>query len=387
MTEISSVWILLSLVFAGVPSAYYVYMRRLSSKPWNLKLNEAYTPRITVLLPTYNEEDVIELKLENLANLQYPKNSIQTILVDSASTDNTTQRASKFHQNHPEMNMEILKEEKRRGKSVALNFALKYATGEVIVVSDADSFLPPNILTRVLPHLADPSVGAISGKEVLLNSNQSWITNAEASYRDSVSLLRVGESKFYSTIFFEGGFSAYKREFLSNFDSETGCDDSGTAFNLVQAKTRTILLPDANFFTAFPPTWQGMISIKTRRASQLVRIWIKSLILLLKNKLQLPKRIALPEIFLHVFNPAIFILLVLTTILLLMEQPLLLVVVLSVLLIPKTRRLLLKVMQDNFILVFALIAFALNRRFAVWSKASEARHGITRELLKNAQLI
>jgi cellulose synthase/poly-beta-1,6-N-acetylglucosamine synthase-like glycosyltransferase len=362
-------------------------MRRLSSKPWNLKLNEAYTPRITVLLPTYNEEDVIELKLENLANLQYPKNSIQTILVDSASTDNTTQRASKFHQNHPEMNMEILKEEKRRGKSVALNFALKYATGEVIVVSDADSFLPPNILTRVLPHLADPSVGAISGKEVLLNSNQSWITNAEASYRDSVSLLRVGESKFYSTIFFEGGFSAYKREFLSNFDSETGCDDSGTAFNLVQAKTRTILLPDANFFTAFPPTWQGMISIKTRRASQLVRIWIKSLILLLKNKLQLPKRIALPEIFLHVFNPAIFILLVLTTILLLMEQPLLLVVVLSVLLIPKTRRLLLKVMQDNFILVFALIAFALNRRFAVWSKASEARHGITRELLKNAQLI
>ena len=245
------VWVFLSSVFVGVPGIYYLYMKRIASQPWNLKVDKRYFPKITILIPTYNEGSVIKLKLENLMRLSYPKDLTKYIVVDSASTDKTLDEVNNFVDEHPEMKIEVLKEKSRRGKPKALNHALEYAVGEVVVVSDADCFLPPDVLDTALSFLADPSVGAVAGKETLLNPDQSWITKTETAYRDFAFVTTLGESKFYSTIFFEGGFSVYKRKFLNGFDCATA-DDSGTALSVVQNKARTIILDEAPFYTAFP---------------------------------------------------------------------------------------------------------------------------------------
>lgn len=362
-------------------------MRRVASRPWKLKTDKNYSPTITILVPTYNEADVIGYKLDNLSKLRYPRNFIQIILIDSGSEDKTLDKIHEFLEKHPEINIKLVREEERRGKSRALNHALKYATGEVIVVSDADCFLLPDIFVKSLPYLADQTVGAIVGREVILNSDRSWITKNEALYRDLMSGIRLGESKYYATIIFEGGFSAYKRAFLEEFDSKTGCDDTGTAFNVVQKNARTILIPEATFFTAFPTTWKGKITIKMRRASQLVQIWTKCLIHLVKNQLVLPKRIAVSEIFLHIFNPLIFIALTLATLLLVLQYPIFSVVFLGIILIPKTRNFFLETLQNNFILLGAIISLLLNRRSVIWRKADEARQELTRDLLKRHELI
>lgn len=387
MIDILIVWSVLCSIFIGFPSLYHLYMRRVASRPWKLKTDKNYSPTITILVPTYNEADVIDLKLENLSKLNYPRNLTQIILIDSGSKDKTLEKIQKFSEKHPEINIKLVKEEERRGKSRALNHALKYATGEVIVVSDADCFLFPDILAKSLPYLADQTVGAIVGREVILNPNRTWITKNEALYRDLMSRVRLGESKFFSTIIFEGGFSVYKRAFLEEFDSETGCDDTGTALSVVQKNARTILIPEATFFTAFPTKWKGKIVIKMRRASQLVQVWTRCLIHLLKNRLVLPKRIAVSEIFLHIFNPLIFVSLTLTTVLLVMQYPLLLLVFLCAIFIPKSRSLLLETIQNNAILLGALVSLILNRKFIIWRKADESRQEITRDLLENHKLI
>jgi biofilm PGA synthesis N-glycosyltransferase PgaC len=387
MSSIVAVWGVIVLIFVGFPSVYYWYMKRSAAKPWGLKIDKNYSPTVTILVPTYNEADVIDLKLDNLRKLDYPKNLTQIILVDSDSKDETPEKILNFSKKHPEMNITVVKEKERRGKSKALNNALKHATGEVIVVSDADCFLFPDILTKSLPYLADQTVGAIVGREVILNSNRTWVTKNEVVYRDFMSNIRLGESKFYSTIIFEGGFSAYKRAFLEEFDAETGCDDTGTALSVVQKNARTILIPEATFFTAFPTTWKGKFVIKTRRASQLVQIWTKCLFHLLTNRLVLPKRIAMSEIFLHIFNPLLFVSLAVTTFLLVLNYPIFLLVLLVIVLVPKTRNLLLETLQNNVILLSALVSLILKRRFVIWKKADETRQEITRDLLESYQLI
>jgi biofilm PGA synthesis N-glycosyltransferase PgaC len=387
MSSIVAVWSALLLVFVGFPSVYFWYMKRRAAKPWGLNIDQNYSPTVTILVPTYNEADVIDLKLDNLRKLEYPKNLTQIILVDSASRDETPEKILNFSKKHPEMNITVVKENERKGKSNALNNALKHATGDVIVVSDADCFLFPNILTKSLPYLADQTVGAIVGREVILNPNRSWVTKNESMYRDLMSNIRLGESKFYSTIIFEGGFSAYKRAFLEEFDAETGCDDTGTALNVVQKNARTILIPEATFFTAFPTTWKGKIVIKTRRASQLVQIWAKCLLHLLTNRLVLPKRIAVSEIFLHIFNPLLFASLAITTCLLVLHYPLILLALLLIVLIPKTRNLFFETLQNNIILLSAFVSLILKRKFVVWKKADEARQEITRDLLESYKLI
>jgi len=387
MTDILIIWAVLCSIFIGFPTCYRLYMGRVASRPWKLKIDKNYFPQITILVPTYNEADIIDLKLENLSKLAYPRNLTQIILVDSDSKDKTSEKIVNFSKNHPEMNIKLVEEKERKGKSNALNVALKYATGEVIVVSDADCFLFPDILEKSLQYLADKTVGAIVGREVLLNPNRTWVTKNEAIYRNLMSCIRLGESKYYATIIFEGGFSAYKRTFLDEFDSETGCDDTGTALNVVQKKARTILIPEATFFTAFPTTLKGKFVIKLRRASQLVQIWTKCLTYLLKNRLMLPKRIALSEIFLHIFNPIIFVSLTLATVLLVLQYPIFLLGFLCILLVPKTRNVLIETLQNNVILLGALVSLILKRKFVIWKKADESRQELTRDLLESHKLL
>ena len=388
MSLILLVWSILSLVFVGVPSVYYLYMRHVASQSWKLNMDWSYTPLITILVPAHNEEKSIRFKLENLLKLEYPKERMEIFLINDLSTDKTLQEISNFQNAHPNIPMKVLSNTEHMGKSASLNLALKQATGDVIVVSDADCFWPPDILTKALPYLSDPTVGAITGLETLLNPNQSWVTGTELVYNDLVHTVRVGESKVHSTIFFQGGFGAFKRAVLTGFDNEA--DDSGTALKIVQKNARTLLVPEAVYFTMFPSTWLGKIATKRRRAWQLARIWIKCLKLLLKGKLVLPKKICLPETFLYIFNPIIFILLAGTTLFLFSNNPFLIVlfvILLPIVLFKKSRSFFIEVIQDNLILLSVLFASAFNKRFSAWKIVEGSRSQLTRDILKKSGLV
>lgn len=385
------VWLFLCTFSLGVPGIYYLYLRHVARKPWGFKIEKAYLPSITLLVPTFNEAKMIDYKLENLYTLKYPKDLIQFIIVDSASTDDTLNKVFEFIKRHPEMKVKVLREKSRSGKAKALNFALQYASGDVIIVSDADSFLPSDALLKSLPILSEPSIGAFGGREVFLNSNKSWVTLSEESYVEFTDTIKIGESKIHSTIFFAGGFSAYKREFLDEFDYETGSDDCGTVLRIVQKKLRTVFVPEASYYTVFPVTFKGKLSIKVRRANQLVRIWIKCLNLLLRGKLLLPKRIAMFEIFLFLINPIVFALLIFTTsVLILVYLPyslLLLLILLIALVIPRIRFLFLDVLQYNFILLGTLLALIFGKKFITWKISEERKLLLTGEMLKKKNLI
>jgi len=380
-------WLCLGLVCLGVPLLYFFYICRYADKTWNLKTDNHFQPSVSIIVPTYNEGQVIRYKLQNLVELNYPKDLIQVVIVDSASTDGTMREIESFKENNSNLDIVAIRENKRTGKSSALNLALKHSRGEIVIVSDADCFWPSDILTLSVPYLADETVAAIAGKEKILNPRQSWVTETESLYRDTMFKIQLGESKLRSTVQFEGGFGAYKRRLLNQFDVETGSDDSGTALNLVQTGFRTIVLPQATFYTFFPPTWKGKMTIKVRRAKQFMRIWTKCFILFAKGKLVLPKRIFFPQAFLLLINPILCMAFALTSILLIGQFPWFALLPIILVIIPKTRVYLVEFLQNNLVALLALSETLGGKRSLVWTKAEDSRENFDVDVLKRNGLI
>ena len=382
-------WFVVAGVFLGVPGIYFLQMKKRSQKPWNLKIDEKYQPSVAILVPVHNEEKTIRLKLANLSRVEYPSEKMEIVVVNDASTDNTINELNHFEAEKSSLKLKVFDSKEHLGKTHCLNRALSSVKADVIIISDADCFWPSDILLKALPYLSDPSIGAITARELLLNPLGSWVTLGEQFYDDTVQSIRIGESKEHSTIFFQGGFAAYKREKLCEFNH--AADDSGTALDLVQKRSRAILIPEIGFYTPFPTIWRNKVSLKIRRASQLQHLWAKCLNLLVHGKLILPKKIAGPEIFLHIFNPLLLVALGVLSVFVIFQYPLFLLafllVLISALLIKKARTTIIEVLQNNLILLAALGSLNTNRGFKLWRTGQESRFLITEDLLKEKQLV
>lgn len=349
---------------------YFAYTKAYAKKPWNLKVNMDFQPAISVLIPVHNEENIIKAKLRNVKDVLYPKEKIELIVADDASEDETLMKVRDFVKDNPDLNIKVVRQYPRVGKSAALNKALTVSTHPIVIVSDADTQWPQDILQKALPYLSDPKVGAITSRGINRNANQSWVTKAENQYLQLTSLIRLGESKMHSTIRFEGGFCAYKRNAFERFDDETGADDSGTALEVVQNDYRAILVPEGMFYTDFPTSLLGKLKIKVRRANQLICLWMKCLKLMWKRRLVFPKRIVVPELLLFVLNPVIFVALVVTGLSFVVLFPFSIFSLVIVLLIGGlllfARRMLFEIVIDNLILFYALASFIVGRRYVAW---------------------
>ena len=379
-------WLILFFLSFGTVGIIFFSLRKAALRSWQLKTDESYKPKVSILVPTYNEMAVIRFKLENLNKLEYPDELTQIIIADSNSSDHTIDIVSDFIRQHPTVKTQVLVEHERRGKSAALNLALKHCKGDVVIVSDADCFWPPDILHKALPFLANPNVGAISGPKILLNAQQSWVTKNEDAYLRSINLLKLGESKLSSTLLFEGGFSAYKKEVLESFDPyNTGSDDCGTIIRVTEKGMRALLVPEAAFFTTFPVTWKGKMSMKIRRANQLVRVFITYVSLLVQKRVKIAKRVVIQDLFLYLLSPVAFILLLAATMALLLNFPYFAVLFL-IFLIPKVGFNLLEIAQNYLVLFIAICFLALDKKFIFW-KQPEDRALLTEDMLRQYVLI
>jgi cellulose synthase/poly-beta-1,6-N-acetylglucosamine synthase-like glycosyltransferase len=380
------VWVLVGLMAFGPAAFLFVFMTRKSREHWSIRIDDSYRPSLSIIVPTYNESEIILLKLANLIRVQYPRNLLEILLVDSDSTDGTVDIAKAFMEKNKEISFRVLVEKERKGKSHALNYALGFCAGDMIVVSDADCFWPPGILEKSIPFLADPMVGAISGPKVLLNSDQTWVTRIEGSYLASANALRLGESKAGSTVFFEGGFSAFKKEAFDRFDPYgTGSDDCGTVVHVIENNFRTILVPEAVFYSPFPTSFRGKIDIKLRRANQLVRVFARYLTSLAKGKVKTSKKTVIPNILLYLFSPIIFVVFAFLTVLLFSSFPVLLIIFAS-LIISRIRFYFYEIFESNIILFVAICGAVGGKKFSIWSQP-EDRLWLTKETLSKFNLV
>ncbi len=151
-----------------------------------------YEPRVSVIVPVKNEENVIERLLKALVNLDYKEKEI--ILIEDGSTDNTPQICQKWAMEHASM-IKYVHSSTSSGKPSAINFAAEEATGEIVAVYDADTILGPSILKEIVPHFKDPEVAAVQGELRAVNPDENAITRLTVINDFVVNLQQLGRDK------------------------------------------------------------------------------------------------------------------------------------------------------------------------------------------------
>lgn len=289
--------LLLIIIHVAVPALYYLAMLNAAKRPWDIRtgnVDEGNLPTVTIIIPTYNEGDIIERKLDNILEQGYPLSKVQIIVSDS-STDDTPIRVKEWLSRNRGVNLTYLRVP-RIGKGHALNKALEVADGSIIITTDADSLWSRGSLINAVRWLINDEVGLVSCVKLPKGGSPT-----EDTYRGLYNVLRIGESKLYSTVVFHGELLAVKGNILSSaggFPTDIGADDSYTGVRVASMGYRAIIPEDVVCVEYVPGSGYGRWRV--RRGQHLVQSFLKSL------RLPKPSRYRLiyyTEAYLHLINP------------------------------------------------------------------------------------
>lgn len=269
--------LILTSIHFGFPLAYYLYARsRWYRRPWDVKVNEDYKPKVTIIIPTYNEAKYIAQKLDNIYQQDYPKELVEVIIVDSASMDGTPEIVEKWIRKHKDVTVKLIRENTRRGMVPAINFALKNVEpqGDVIIFTDADAWWPTSAIRNIVKYFADETVGAVSAS--ILYRENSNTRASENVYRFYYNKLRIAESKRYSTPVHNGPLIAFRKKLLYKIGllpEYTGNDDSTPASIIAFMGYRAIQIDDV---TVEEPLSRNQFRRKIRRAQHLLSSFLET---------------------------------------------------------------------------------------------------------------
>lgn len=207
--------------FVGYPTlmATITYLSKPHEKDY------MYKSFVSILVATYNEESVIASRLNNLLDLNYPKELYEILVVNSGSKDRTSSIVENFinNSNSSWPRVRLIEEKERGGKASAIQLGKEYSKGEIILIADANSIYERDVLKKLVPYFKDPLVGAVSGKYIVSNSDRD-IPASEAFYWDIESIMFSGESRLDSISTVIGTISAWRKD-LINFGKKTLTED------------------------------------------------------------------------------------------------------------------------------------------------------------------
>lgn len=205
-------WISTLLIFhtfIGYPITLTL-IRKLSKKD-TIKIDEKYRPNVSIIIPAHNEECVIENKLKNLFQLEYDRNKFEIIVASDNSTDSTNTIVKNFIEKNNKVKVSLYEVKERKGKTNAQNEAVKVATGDIIVFSDANSMLKSDSINELVKYFVDDKVAYVSGKLIYTNGNITESSNAEDSYWNYDLMMREYESEISSITAGNGAIYAIRK--------------------------------------------------------------------------------------------------------------------------------------------------------------------------------
>ncbi len=135
-------------------------------------------PRVSIMVPVYNEAAVIAATLERILAVDYPADRRQILVVSDASTDGTHEIVERF----AHRGVELLRLPQRRGKTAAENAARRHLRGEIIVTTDASVRVHRDAVKHLVAAFADPAVGVASGRDVSVTNLESPANAGERAY-------------------------------------------------------------------------------------------------------------------------------------------------------------------------------------------------------------
>ncbi|MGN0709963.1 MAG: glycosyltransferase [Anaerovoracaceae bacterium] len=279
--DIAAIWSLMFInIFLSIGG--FIYMERINKTDGHVKLDEY--PFVTVMVPAHNESIVIRRTVQALLAFQYPHDRYEIIVINDNSSDDSAEVLAGIQKNNPGRNLIIINTDAvtgGKGKSNALNIALKQAKGTVIAIYDADNTPAPDALSILVENLmTDPKAGAVIGKFRTRNRNASLLTrfvNIETLAFQCMN--QAGRSFFFGLCTIPGTNYVIRRSLideLGGWDTKALSEDTEISFRLYRMGYYIKFMPRAVTWEQEPQKLGQWFHQRTR--------WAKgNLYVLLKN--------------------------------------------------------------------------------------------------------
>jgi peptidoglycan-N-acetylglucosamine deacetylase len=224
-----------------------------------------YQPRVAVLIPAYNEEKVIVRTIRSVMMSNYK--NIRIIVIDDGSTDKTYDVAREAYPVDIAAGRLTVLTKPNGGKADALNYALERIDEELYVGIDADGVIAHDAITNLVPHFANPKIGAVAGNAKVGNRVNLWTRWQALEYITSQNFERRALDLFDVVMVVPGAIGAWRTAPVKTgggYHSNTVAEDADLTMNLLEQGYSVIYEDQALAFTEAPVNADGLIRQRFR---------------------------------------------------------------------------------------------------------------------------
>ena len=241
--------------YLGYPFLIYL-LSKYRSKP---VYRSPIFPTVSIIISAYNEEDVIEQKINNLLNMDYPFEKMEIRIASDGSTDRTNDIIKNFHDSR----LHVTIHPQRQGKIFTISELVSQSKSEIIVFNDARQTLDRNAINCLVENFADAQVGCVSG-ELIFYSKEGGTAKGINLYWKYEKFIRFCEARVHSMLGATGAIYAIRRELFVPGPSHIVLDDMYVPFKIIEQGYRAICVDTAFAYDRPADTAQEEYRRKTR---------------------------------------------------------------------------------------------------------------------------
>jgi len=240
---IYSFWIsliIISYTYIGYAVLLFLLVKIKSVFTKKVSFQTNYLPDVTFIVVAYNEEQHIREKIDNSISLRYPKDKIQLIFITDGSDDNTPEIIKEF----PEIELMHLPE--RKGKIDAMNRAMRQVKGEIVIFTDANTYLNKEAVINIICHFENQHIGVVSSeKRILVKGSEVAVGAGEGIYWKYESMLKKWDSELSSVMGAAGELLAIRKNLYEKIPEDTLIEDFYLSFKIIENGYKIAYEPDA----------------------------------------------------------------------------------------------------------------------------------------------
>ncbi|HJO14877.1 MAG TPA: glycosyltransferase family 2 protein [Candidatus Pacearchaeota archaeon] len=260
--EFITIVIYTSIYIGLVATAFYILTFIADIKREREFFTEDELPKVSVIIPAYNEEKTIQLTIDSILESDYPKDKLDILIVDDGSSDKTYERASEYENK----GIRIFKQEVNGGKGKALNKGIKESRGDFIFTMDADTIVDKKSLKTMTRYFKNPEVMSVTPAMVTREAKTIMQRIQSVEYLTGL-FLRKTFAALNAIHITPGAFSAYRKSFFEKhggYDEDNITEDLEVALRIQYHKYTIENAPEAPAYTIPPADFNSLLKQRRR---------------------------------------------------------------------------------------------------------------------------
>lgn len=205
--------------YVGYPVLIWLVSRLFGHEPRRPEVAEAELPKVSLLIGAYNEEAEIARRIENALETDYPADRFEIVVASDGSTDRTNEIVRSYER----YGVKLVACPVRRGKAALLNDAIPQLGGEIVMLSDANTFTHATAAQRLAAWFRDPQIGVVCGRLVL--TDPATGKNVDSLYWKYETFLKKCEGRLGALLGANGAIYAIRRSLFCGIPGNTIVDD------------------------------------------------------------------------------------------------------------------------------------------------------------------